>query len=52
MCQTEGFVDCEYTDIPIKPIPALSEWAMIAAVLGLGIVAVFFAVRRRKAHEA
>lgn len=30
-------------------IPALSEWGMISAVVGLGLIGVFFAVRRRRA---
>ena len=30
-------------------IPTLSEWGMIAAAAGLGLVGVFFAVRRRRA---
>ncbi len=29
-------------------IPALSEWGMIAAAAGLGLVGVFFAVRRKR----
>lgn len=32
-----------------KPIPAISEWGLIAMVAGLGLIGVFFAVRRRKA---
>lgn len=31
------------------PIPTLSEWGMISAVAGLGLIGVFFAVRRRRA---
>jgi hypothetical protein len=30
-------------------IPTLSEWGMIAAAAGLGLIGVFFGVRRRKA---
>jgi hypothetical protein len=30
-------------------IPTLSEWGMIAAAAGLGLVGVYFAVRRRRA---
>jgi len=30
-----------------SPIPTLSEWGMIAAAAGLGLVGVFFAVRKR-----
>lgn len=32
-----------------ESIPTLSEWGMISAALGLGMVGVFFAVRRRRA---
>ncbi len=32
-----------------QTVPTLSEWGMIAAAAGLGLVGVFFAVRRRKA---
>jgi hypothetical protein len=34
------------------PIPTLSEWGMIAAAAGLGLVGVFFAVRRRRAFNS
>lgn len=34
---------------PISNVPTLSEWGMIAAAAGLGLVGVFFAVRRRRA---
>jgi hypothetical protein len=30
-------------------IPTLSEWGMISAVLGLGLIGVFFAIRRKRA---
>jgi hypothetical protein len=33
-------------------IPTLSEWGMISAAIGLGLVGVFFAVRRRKMQDA
>ena len=33
---------------PSNPIPTLSEWGMIAAAAGLGLIGVFFALRRRK----
>ncbi|MEW6144536.1 MAG: IPTL-CTERM sorting domain-containing protein [Thermodesulfobacteriota bacterium] len=39
-------------DQPVNPIPALSEWAMIAAAAGLGLVGVWFTVRRRRASSA
>ena len=32
-----------------KPIPTLSEWGLITAAAGLGLVGVFFVIRRRKA---
>ena len=34
----------------VSAIPTLSEWGMISAVVGLGIVGIFFAVYRRKAQ--
>ncbi|MGH7892852.1 MAG: IPTL-CTERM sorting domain-containing protein [Thermodesulfobacteriota bacterium] len=34
---------------PARPIPTLSEWGMISAVVGLGLVGVWFAVRRKRA---
>jgi hypothetical protein len=50
-CQTVGFADCTFTNVVVsRNIPTLSEWAMIAAVAGLAMVGVFFAVRRRKAQ--
>ena len=33
----------------INPIPTLSEWGMIAAVTGLGLIGLFFVTRRKKA---
>ncbi|MGH7892757.1 MAG: IPTL-CTERM sorting domain-containing protein [Thermodesulfobacteriota bacterium] len=30
-------------------VPTLSEWGMISAVVGLGLIGVFFAVRRKRA---
>lgn len=35
-----------------RNIPALSEWGMIAAIVGLGFVGVFFAARRRRAQAS
>ncbi len=40
----------EACGLNINPIPTLSEWGMIAAAAGLGLVGLFFAVRRRKAY--
>lgn len=35
---------------PARPIPTLSEWGMISAAAGLGLIGVLFAVRRKKAR--
>jgi hypothetical protein len=44
-----GEAECVWTNIrPSRPIPTLSEWGMISAAVGLGLVGVFFAVRRKK----
>jgi hypothetical protein len=49
-CLTVGAVNCVFTNVPVsRNIPTLSEWAMIAAVVGLAMIGVFFAVRRRAA---
>lgn len=34
---------------PSNPIPTLSEWGLITAAAALGIIGMFFAIRRRKA---
>ena len=36
----------------VSNIPTLSEWGMIAAAGGLGLIGVFFAVRRRRMQDA
>jgi hypothetical protein len=33
---------------PVSNIPTLSEWGLIAAAVGLGIVSILFALTRRK----
>lgn len=46
-----AFGECIFTNVPgntTRNIPTLSEWGMIAAAAGLGLVGVFFAVRRRR----
>ncbi len=49
-CDGGGDVTCMFTNVSaVSNIPTLSEWGMIAAAAGLGLVGVFFAVRRRKA---
>ena len=47
-----GSGSCTFINLPgtASNIPTLSEWGMIAAAVGLGLVGVFFAVRRRKAR--
>lgn len=41
--------ECTFVNVrAVAPIPTLSEWGMIAAAAGLGLVGVFFAVRRRR----
>ena len=37
-----------YTENVSKPIPTLSEWGMITAAAGLGIIGIFFAIRRKR----
>ncbi|MGH7850164.1 MAG: IPTL-CTERM sorting domain-containing protein [Thermodesulfobacteriota bacterium] len=32
-------------------VPTLSEWGMISAALGLGLIGVFFAVKRLRASK-
>jgi len=49
-CVSDGFSLCTWTNRGPSNVPTLSEWGMIAAALGLGIVGVFFAVRRRKSQ--
>jgi hypothetical protein len=47
-----GVGTCNFINIRgVTPtnIPTLSEWGMIAAAAGLGLVGVFFAVKRRRA---
>lgn len=41
--------ECTFVNVRDVNIPTLSEWGMIAAAAGLGLIAVFFAVRRRRA---
>ena len=41
--------DCTITNTLRTNVPTLSEWGMIAAAAGLGLIGVFFASRRRMA---
>lgn len=48
-----GLVVCEFLNrISPDKIPTLSEWGMISVAAGLGMIGVFFAVRRRKSLSA
>ena len=47
-CSTIGGGGCEFRNRQTGAIPTLSEWGMISAVLGLGLIGVFFAMRRKK----
>lgn len=49
---TQQFLECDFVNLITANIPTLSEWGMIAAAAGLGLVGVFFAVRRRKMQDA
>ena len=42
----------ERCGLNINPIPTLSEWGMIMAAVGLGLVGAFFALKRRKSHQS
>ncbi|MEW6144585.1 MAG: IPTL-CTERM sorting domain-containing protein [Thermodesulfobacteriota bacterium] len=42
--------NCIFRNRQIPEIPTLSEWGMISAAAGLGLIGVFFAVRRRRMH--
>lgn len=46
---------CTFTNIPgetASNVPTFSEWGMISAAAGLGLIGVFFAVRRKKMQSA
>lgn len=46
-----GSATCTFFNVLLeRPIPTLSEWGMISAAVGLGLVGVFFAIRKRKAR--
>jgi hypothetical protein len=47
---TEG--QCNFVNVPAvisSNVPTLSEWGMISAAIGLGLIGVFFAARKRRA---
>ena len=45
-----GFTECIFVNVDPAAIPTLSEWGMIAAAAGLGLVGMFFAIRRKRAQ--
>lgn len=48
-------ITCTFTNVrgsSATNIPTLSEWGMIAAAVGLALIGVFFAVRRKRAQAA
>ena len=51
-CESQGFISCTFTNLRVPAIPTLSEWGMIVAAGGLGLVGVFFVVKRRKAFNS
>ena len=51
-CLSSGFAACTFTNKGSAPVPALSEWGMIAAAAGLVLVGAFFAVRRKRALDS
>ncbi len=42
--------ECTFVNVRVSNIPTLSQWGMIAAAAGLGLVGVFFAVKRKRAQ--
>ena len=49
-CLSQGFAACTFTNRALSNIPTLSEWGMIAAAAGLGLIGVFFAMKKRRAQ--
>ncbi len=49
-CDGGGSVTCTFRNVSaFRNIPAVSEWGMIAAAAGLGLIGLFFALRRKGA---
>ncbi len=44
--------ECTFVNEQSNSVPTLSEWGMISAAAGLGLIGVFFAVRRRREARA
>ena len=54
-CIQAGTSTCAFNNVAVqvsRNVPTLSEWGIIAAAAGLGLIGLFFAVRRRKAAAA
>ena len=52
-CIEVGGAQCFFlNEITETNIPALSEWGMIAAAAGLGLIGLFFAMRRKRTARA
>jgi len=45
-----GAAQCAFFNALQTQVPTLSEWGMIAAAAGLGLVGVWFVIRRKKAQ--
>ena len=43
-----GFTECVFVNVDPAGIPTLSEWGMISAAAGLGLVGMFFVIRRKR----
>ena len=49
-CDGGGNIECTFTNVSaVSNIPTLSEWGMIAAAAGLGLVGIYFIIRRKRA---
>ena len=48
--QTETVINCNFVNVRESAIPTLSEWGMISVAVGLVLIGVFFAIRKRKAQ--
>jgi hypothetical protein len=43
-------IECDFVNLRPSAIPTLSEWGMISVAVGLVLIGVFFAVRRKRAQ--
>ncbi len=49
-CDGGGTVTCTFFNVSTQNIPTLSEWGLIAAAAGLGLIGMFFALKRSLSH--